>query len=152
MQNKKFIKWLENYGCEILPPSNEYEAVRWRGKKVGIFYTSGKCNSEYARKARKHYKSNLSWDGGPVSTGRKKTYLKEKEALLERDGDCCFFCGEKLGDDITIEHLIALSRGGQNYLSNMVLAHSECNNKVGNMSISDKFKYALKTQLKKHGL
>lgn len=35
-----------------------------------------------------------------------------------------------MGDDITVEHLIALSCGGKNDLSNMVLAHQKCNQEV----------------------
>ena len=52
-----------------------------------------------------------------------------------------------MGDDITVEHLIALSCGGKNDLSNMVLAHQKCNQAVLNLPISEKVKVAIKNRI-----
>lgn len=52
-----------------------------------------------------------------------------------------------MGDDITVEHLIALSCGGKNDLSNMVLAHQKCNQEVRNLPISEKVKVAIKNRI-----
>lgn len=144
----KFKQWLKDYGCEILPPTNPYEAVRFEGKEIGVIYTSGKTSGVYATRAIICFKNNKKWDGSPIKTGRYSNYKKYKEKLVERDGTCCFFCGKEMEDDITLEHLIALSCGGKNNLSNMVLSHKECNEAVKNMPISDKVKLAIKNRTK----
>jgi len=144
----KFKAWLEARGCEILPATNEFEVLRFRGKETGVFYSSGKTSNSYANNAYICYKTNKQWNGGPTSVGRQASYKKEKMNLLERDGNCCFLCEKPLGEDITIEHLIALSSGGRNQLSNMVLMHQRCNNQVGNLPIVDKVKIIMETRMK----
>lgn len=117
---EKFQKWLEQGGCDILPPTNEYEALKFKGRIIGIVYKSGKTSNKYTARAIKFFKENKKWDGYPPNVGRKSNYKKEKIQVLERDGDQCFFCNKKLGDDITLEHLLALSRGGRNDLSKFI--------------------------------
>ena len=143
MHTDKFKKWLQDRGCEILPITNQYEAIRWKGKETGVIYTSGRTSGSYATNARKCYKQGLKWDGGPISTGRKTNYKKQKKKLIERDGSCCFYCGLELGEDITLEHLQSLSSGGSNSLGNMVLSHEKCNQEAGNKTIVEKVKIAL---------
>lgn len=143
---EKFKEWLQNYGCEILPTTNQYEAVRFEGREVGVLYTSGKTSGIYATRAIVCFNNKKKWDGSPIKTGRNSSYKKQKTALVERDGTCCFYCGEEMNDDITVEHLIALSCGGKNVLSNMVLAHEKCNHMVKNIPISEKVKLAIKNR------
>ena len=138
----KFQNWLENQGAEILPTTNQYEAIRFKGRETGVLYKSGKVSGKYASEAVYAYQKNLKWTGAPVKTKR-KIYIKEKGHILDRDGDCCFYCGKPLEGDITLEHLIPLSAGGKNTLSNMVLAHEECNQRVGNWNIHKKVEYAI---------
>lgn len=146
MKIENFKKWLAEHGAEVLPPVNSYEAVRFKGKEVGILYTSGKFSNDYAKKAYLCFKHNKSWDGRPYSTGRKKTYLKEKVQIQQRDGCNCFYCGKPLGEDITLEHLIPLTAGGLNILSNMVLAHDLCNKAVGSRSLIEKVNFAIQNR------
>ena len=134
-------------GCEILPLTNEYESVRFKGREVGVLYKSGKVSNKFTKKAIYSFRNNLKWDGKPVNVGRKSTYKKEKEKLIKRDGRDCFLCGLPMEDDITLEHLIALSSGGQNTLSNMVLCHQRCNQKMGNMELNKKVKMAIEKRL-----
>ncbi|SIS72757.1 MULTISPECIES: HNH endonuclease [Chryseobacterium] len=135
---QKFRKWLEQGGCDILPTTNEYEALKFKGRIIGIVYKSGKTSNKYTARAIRFFKENKKWDGYPPNVGRKSSYKKEKAQILERDGDLCFFCNKKLGDDITLEHLLALSRGGRNALPNMVLMHEKCNNELSNLPLIDK--------------
>lgn len=144
MNTDKFAKWLITRGCEILPNTNQYEIIRFKGSQVGIIYSTGRFNSIYAEKAYKAFCTGDKWDGAPINIGRYPTYKKQKAHLISRDGTKCFFCGEEMEDDITVEHLIALSSGGKNDLSNMVLAHLKCNNMVNNLPIYQKVVYALK--------
>jgi len=146
---EKFSKWLTDRGAEILPLTNEHEILRFKGKETGVIYKSGKVNSSYASKAFWSFKFNKKWDGGPINTGRQNSYKKEKALLLQRDGTDCFYCGHSLGEDITLEHLIALSSGGKNSLSNMVLSHKNCNQNVNNISINEKVKLAISQRLNK---
>lgn len=63
---------------------------------------------------------------------------RKRGALLARDGDKCFYCGEPMDDDVTLEHLLAKAHGGSNVMANLVLAHSECNRKAGHLSLVEK--------------
>ena len=139
-----FKKWIQNQGGEILPCTNEYEELRFRGSQVGVLYKSGKTSNPYTTKTITCFRKKIIWSGKPVNIGRKTTYRKQKIKILERDGDKCFFCGESLGVDITVEHLIALSSGGTNSLSNMVLAHKRCNSMASNKPLNEKVELAIK--------
>lgn len=148
MDIEKFKSWLTARGCEILPPTNRYEVLRFEGRETGVIYTTGKTNSSYTAEAIEAFTRNKKWNGSPVSTGRHRGYKKEKTQLLERDGTRCFYCGLEMEDDITVEHLIALSCGGKNNLSNMVLTHEECNQAVHNLPISEKVNIAISKRTK----
>ena len=87
------------------------------------------------------------WNGAPQSTGRKKSYKKQKKQLLDRDGSDCFYCAKPLGEDITVEHLINLTSGGKNNLANMVLAHDQCNYDAGAKPLNEKVKIAIDARL-----
>jgi 5-methylcytosine-specific restriction endonuclease McrA len=46
-----------------------------------------------------------------------------------RDKDCCQYCGKHCTDDLTLDHIIPKSRGGENSWTNLVVACMKCNNK-----------------------
>lgn len=142
-QKKRFKSWLIQQGGEVLPITNEYESIRFKGRQSGVLYNSGKVSNEYAREAISSFLRGKKWKGAPIKMKR-KSYRRQKGFLIDRDGDKCFFCGKLLSDDITVEHLISLSSGGKNELSNMVLAHEACNQKAGNKPIFEKVKIAIK--------
>lgn len=144
----KFKAWLIQNGAEVLPTTNEYESVRFKGKEVGVLYSSGKTSNLYTANAISCFIRSKKWDGKPVNIGRKKTYVKEKVALLGRDGDNCFLCGQPLLTDITVEHLLPLVAGGKNTLANMVLVHEQCNFELGTKSIYQKVQMAIEKRLK----
>ena len=145
--SEKFKNWLTARGVEIIPCTNEHEDVRFKGREIGVLYKSGKVANEYTLEAFRCFIENKRWDGKPVNTGRYRNYKNEKAKLLQRDGSDCFYCGKSMKDDISLEHLIALSSGGQNSLSNMVLCHEKCNQEVENKPISEKVKLAIKKRL-----
>lgn len=71
-------------------------------------------------------------------TGKQRQTIRR--LILERDGPLCCWCKKPLlfgkrmdfgirepDDWATIEHLIPISRGGTNDLSNLALAHKLCN-------------------------
>jgi hypothetical protein len=145
----KFEIWLQNNGAEILPTTNEHEEIRFKGSEIGVKYKSGKYSNEYAKNAFHCYQNGLKWDGRPINIGRKNSYIKEKKALIIRDGMCCFYCRKPLNDDITVEHLVSLVSGGPNTLGNMVLAHEACNNEMGNKTIVQKVERAVQARINK---
>jgi 5-methylcytosine-specific restriction endonuclease McrA len=80
------------------------------------------------RQAREHFSKVLSDKREPVGDRNRKI-----ARILARDGDECCYCGKPLGDDMTLEHRIALSNGGTDDLDNLKLAHALCNREVGNL-------------------
>lgn len=52
----------------------------------------------------------------------KKRFLKR---LIERDGEFCSYCGTS--DNLYVDHLYPRSKGGDNTLSNLVIACWTCN-------------------------
>ena len=142
-----FREWLEDQGCEILQPTNDYEVIRFRGLETGVLYNSGKASGSYFWEAYGAWKHKKPWKTKPPSTKRKSSYTKQKRDLIKRDGRGCFYCGLALGDDITVEHLISLTKGGPNNINNMVLAHDECNQKAKNKSLFEKVAMAVSTRL-----
>jgi 5-methylcytosine-specific restriction endonuclease McrA len=65
----------------------------------------------------------------------KKVELSRKN-ILRRDGHQCQYCG-KTGQDMTIDHIIPKSKGGQETWENLVTACNRCNNRKGNTTPED---------------
>ena len=60
------------------------------------------------------------------------TWQGKQEAIREiiaRDGDMCFICKEPFGkkEKKTLDHWIPLSKGGTWNVSNLRIAHRQCN-------------------------
>jgi 5-methylcytosine-specific restriction endonuclease McrA len=55
--------------------------------------------------------------------------------ILIRDKNRCQYCGSP--DDLTIDHVVAASRGGDWSWTNLVAACGTCNLKKGNLSVAD---------------
>lgn len=68
---------------------------------------------------------------GAITTNKIKR-LKRIERLVARDGNLCAGCGEPLGQDITIDHIIPQALGGPNWMENQQLMHAKCNQKKAN--------------------
>ena len=140
---QKFENWLSANGAEIMMPTNPYEFAR--------FIANGGTHVVYSNKKGQISANGFALDcvaafenGKHLSMGFTKTQRthngNKKAALIKRDGSDCFYCRQDLNDDITIEHLIALDKGGNNRLENMALAHSKCNALMGNLSLTKKLK------------
>jgi hypothetical protein len=144
MNQVKFHSWLESNGAQIMPATNPYEVARFiahGGTCIVYANSKGKISANgFALKAVEAFERNQKLDMGFAKTAR-TVNTKYKAALLKRDGRECFYCGLDMPDeDVTIEHLIALDKGGNNRLENMALAHYECNQKAGNMHLTAKIK------------
>lgn len=150
-----FRAFLAERGCDVLAPTNKYEALR--------FKRAGRTNVIY-RKANGRYTivgndvelavaafTSVERRGGkvkvtmsiPPAVEAKRAKLRGSavhKALLARDGDGCFYCGRRLRDDQSREHLLARANGGSDRLENLVLAHHACNVKAGELPLIDKIK------------
>ena len=175
-KTQEFLAYLAANGCEIGKPSNPYEVVRYRaywkdGKKpiTHIVYSKENGLLTWMNGSQGHYHSFLQdvpmarnnppfvsqFDGrqpkGETIKAKSKRPASKAEItrkkLLERDGPDCWFCGEVMGDDCTIEHLVPKSKGGRNTLANYALAHQSCNAKAADLPLVDKI--ALRAKL--HG-
>ena len=143
---RKFTRNLLAYGAEILGPTNPYEVLRFKTSYgVGVIYKGkrGETWNPEAIAARDHMLSNIG-SLAPVAITKRSKGHSRKIAILSRDGETCFFCGDALGGDMTIEHLVSIAHGGPNHISNMFLAHSRCNQLAGHMSAPEKIALAIR--------
>ena len=137
----KFRAALVAAGSEMLAPTNPYELLRFRSSYgVGIVYRTKRGRETWnteAKQARAHIADSKGSLAPVVVQGRRKD-AGTVNALLIRDGAQCFFCRQPLGDDVTVEHLVAIAHGGPNHVSNLFLAHGECNRRAGHLSAPEK--------------
>lgn len=66
---------------------------------------------------------------------RYKDSYPTRSLIHKRDDHECQYCGSK--DNLTIDHVIPRSRGGQDTWENLVCSCSSCNLKKGNKLLSD---------------
>jgi 5-methylcytosine-specific restriction endonuclease McrA len=61
-----------------------------------------------------------------------------RAAVMLRDADNCQYCGESPGrQHLTVDHVIARSRGGKHGWENLVTACKRCNQKKGSLTLED---------------
>lgn len=74
-------------------------------------------------------------DPGAIKRGERAAMVTKLKA---RDGVGCWFCGNALGQDISIEHLTPLALQGSWADDNLALAHIRCNNAAGHLTRFEK--------------
>lgn len=146
-------------GAEILAPTNPYEVIRFRTcYGVGVVYrnAAGRLNPN----GEATQALGVLNGGGSLTPGvrQKRPKPSRRQRLLaqviERDGPDCFFCGDPMapadamGDpaQATLEHLVSVTHGGPNHISNCFAAHERCNSLAGHMSAPEKI--ALRDQMR----
>jgi 5-methylcytosine-specific restriction endonuclease McrA len=72
-----------------------------------------------------------------------------RKNLLNRDGNSCQYCNHG-GDDLTLDHVIPRSRGGQDTWENIVVACVRCNVRKGNRTPREAEMPLLKQPRKPH--
>lgn len=145
---KKFEEFLQAGGAEILKTTNPWELARFKtANGICVVYqkANGKASysNEHAHTAYTAFLERRKWTAGEISQRIKRKTVEE--LLFERDGHQCFFCGlifltTDPADRPTLEHLLSISDGGNNHLSNLCLAHERCNKEAANLSIVEKVK------------
>jgi len=152
LQEKDFIEWLRSMGVTFLDRKLEGDIVRYQfdDKLTSLAGLSQNVAGKvlFLGWASKHYRSFLISQGS--LTPKQSDYgVNQITRLKRRDGPWCFYCGNLLGDDVTIEHLLPKSvakgqqQGGRNViesLKNKALSHSRCNALAGDKSIPEKMR------------
>lgn len=149
---KAFCAWLTGCGAEVLTPTNEYEIVRFRGNRgTSIVYRNERGHTTFTGEsmdAWDAFRNAKPWKANPPSRRRQASDVTTK-ALLERDGDLCFFCQRPLFmEPLSVEHLVPVASGGPNHIANYVLAHQSCNRRAGHMSAMEKVRIHVRAVLK----
>lgn len=140
-QATEFRSWLSGCGAQVLEPTNEWELIRFKaGGVTSVIYRNSVGGVKYtgsADEAYQAFKNGKPWRAQP-STRRKKA-TPVIRTLRQRDGDLCFFCQRTVSEDNeSAEHLVSITHGGPNHISNMFLAHKGCNAKAGHLSAPEK--------------
>lgn len=95
-----------------LPPLHEEEVIHTKDRKIRMPTVIIACNFERVRRRRPKF--NLA-------------------NIARRDGYKCQYTGKVLSrNEMSLDHVIPLSRGGEDSPDNVVLAHREVNNRKGN--------------------
>lgn len=146
---EKFKTWLEKRGAIVIPPTNEWEVVRFKTVNgVSVVYTNKRGYLTFtgeSEKAYNAYKNNKVWK----TVDRKRKSLRERKAkLASRDGKKCFACLNPLGfDDLTIEHLLSFSHGGTDNMNNLALLCDEDQKLLGNKPVAVKIELIIQRRM-----
>ena len=141
---KKFAKWLQQQGAELLPLKGEWELIRFKyNQQTGVLYCNAKGRisfwNDFSEDAWNAYREGKSWNVKKIQKVNRINGSKLKASLAARDGRLCFYCNKLMqADDMSIEHLLSRAAGGTNHMSNLVLAHPKCNQEAHNLPIIEK--------------
>lgn len=145
----KFSAWLITRGSALISVTSHYEAARYlTDEGIGIVYfnSAGRITTwmNGADRAFIAFKTGADWRAvEKVKRGTSKA-RKNFKTLADRDGPNCIYCGAGLAvDTATIEHIVPLSAGGPDHLSNKALACRECNQAVGSLPAAQKIARAV---------
>jgi hypothetical protein len=139
----RFRDWLKAHGAEVLEPTNRYEVVRFATARETCVIYRGKRGFSYtgeAQAAWDAFAGNRTWDAGSRQVKSAGARAPKVRALLERDGEMCFYCHIPLLEDCTLEHLLSKIHGGTNHIANLALAHQVCNRDASHLSVVEKVK------------
>lgn len=142
---KNFDKYLDEIGVDRIEVKGEWELARFIANRIVcvVYFNKHKefsFSNETAKKVYDAYCENRIIN--IQDTKRKSLKQKFRQKLLNRDGNICFYSFKEMKEEeITIEHLIPLSKGGKNNIDNLVLCKEEENFKMANKSLIEKIKY-----------
>ena len=142
-KREAFKAWLTAHGASVMEPTNEWELVRF-GQHSGasVIYGNARGGTSFtgeAKAAWDAYRSGQPWAGAKRT--RRKPMTPTVRTLLQRDGPGCFYCpGNTSDENRSVEHLVPVAHGDPNHISNLVLAHKQCNARAGHLSAMEKIR------------
>lgn len=139
----EFRDWLAGCGAQVLEPTNEWELVRFKaGAQTSIIYRNKIGGIRFcgvAEEAWRAFQSGSAWRAAPPTRRRRMSPMIR--ALRTRDGNLCFYCQRTVSaDNESVEHLVSVTHGGPNHISNLFLTHKGCNSSAGHLSAPEKIK------------
>ena len=143
---QSFASFLIENGAIIGDQTNPYEVIRYKleGSGTVVVYRKGNGTLNIPDDAYDHLKC---FELGRAIERKDRPGKSHKDRLvrrlLDRDGPNCCLCGKPLGDDITIEHWVAIKDGGNNTMANLGLAHESCNKAADSKPVTEKVMMAL---------
>ena len=150
---KAFQAWVVAHGADVLAPTNEYETLRFSYKdSIGLIQHKKDGTIAYfngpAHNALVAFRDGVSWRA-KAKTERRSKRNQMIAALLHRDGPACLYCNRVLetDEDMSIEHIVALTSGGPDVLANMALCCQSCNSAVGHLSAVEKIRRVIDWRL-----
>lgn len=152
MKNQDLKEHILSIGGEILKETNPYEVARFVIKgQTGVIY-KGKKGVSFSNKLAEEVYFNFENDK-KIFLGEKKkrtSYCDIKDALLKKYGNLCFYTLEPMTEEeMSVEHLVPLSKGGANNIENMVLCKKEINAFLADKSLVEKILFREQNLLKK---
>lgn len=109
----------------VANPEKVREASRqYAAKKPDHVTVWASKNPHKAKSIKNRYRTNKKYVEG------RHTSL-ELEALFDEQCGRCAYCGIRIDQGYQIEHLVPLSRGGTDFISNIRLTCSSCNQSKG---------------------
>ena len=110
------------------------------------------CERKTARQRMRLYRRTLRGKAAQALTDARKTIRKNNydvkddltvDELVEalEFFDTCAYCGKPFTSlsDMSIEHIVPLSKGGDNTISNICIVHKSCNSKKQDRDVAEVF-------------
>lgn len=140
-KGKAFRDWLSANGAQVLEPTNEWELIRFKSDTgTSVIYKDKGDRLTFtgeALKAWEAFKGGQGWRAMPATKRKKSSTVIQ--SIRARDGDDCFYCLKPVSvEDESLEHLVSVTHGGPNHISNQLLAHRVCNCNAGHLSAPEK--------------
>ena len=149
-----FSIWLIDNGAEVLSTTSEWEVLRVRTNTgVHVVHQNRKGEQRWPQPLLDLVKAFNKKICVPLAATRRKRksgkLSQQYGALVARDGTECFYCSGVLAPPeqlvppdyaVTTEHLVSVSHGGPDHLSNKFLVHRRCNEIAGNLSAPEKIR------------
>lgn len=88
---------------------------------------------EQALLAAEVYEANPPLNDGRLNS---KSWAIVRRAVIERDGLVCRYCGQ-VPNQVHIDHVHPISRGGSNDMSNLVVSCAPCNIEKSNHTLEE---------------
>lgn len=152
-----FKKFLSTRGAEVLEPKSEWELIRFlTDKGISVIYTKKNGALTFYGSAEDAWiaflNPSISWRARPATKRTKENGTIT--TLRKRDGDGCFYCLLPVSqEEASVEHLLSLTHGGSNHITNKVLTHTVCNSKADCLCLMDKIKIHVRAHMQRciHG-
>ena len=133
--NKNLQQLFFNQNEYFLFVDFEYYKKWWILISILIFFKKGYRNCLFFRKEYKFYK-NIAVVGIKKNDRkvRRRTKGYSKKFLQKHSDTNCIYCKTKLNpENSSVDHIIPISKGGNNSQLNLVVVCRECNNERGDL-------------------